>query len=70
MEHNTILTQDIKLSEGKSAYDTYCLRLLSNKVILSRIVGALVEEFQGIPTEEIAEKYKRESPDQRNQQRG
>lgn len=57
MDDNTVLTQDIQLSEGKSAYDTYCLRLLSNTAILSRIVGALVAEFQEIPVEEIAVKY-------------
>lgn len=57
MEYNTILTEDIQLSEGKAAYDAYCLRLLSNVEILSRIVGALVEEFKGIPVKDIAEKY-------------
>ena len=57
MEHDTILTRDIQLSEGKSAYDAYCLRLLSNIEILSRIVGALVDEFKDIPVQEIAEKY-------------
>jgi len=57
MKQNTVLTQDIQLSEGKSAYDSHCLRLLSNTAILSRIVSALVGEFKDIPVHEIAEKY-------------
>ena len=40
------LAGDIALAEGKSQYDTYCKRILANKIILAWILKYVAEECQ------------------------
>ena len=39
------LAGDIALAKGKSQYDTYCKRILANKIILAWILKYVAEEF-------------------------
>lgn len=44
---------DLALAEGKSQYDTYCKRILANKVILAWILKYVAEEFEDMPISQI-----------------
>lgn len=50
----TNLGTDIHLASDMAQYDAYCKRILANKEILSRILGRVVKEFQGMEFDEIA----------------
>ena len=39
------LAGDIALAKGKTQYDTYCKRILANKIILAWILKYVAEEF-------------------------
>ncbi len=47
------LAGDLTLAEGKSQYDTYCKRILANKIILAWILKYAVEEFKDMPISQI-----------------
>lgn len=47
------LAGDITLAEGKSQYDTYCKRILANKVILAWILKYVAEEFEDMSVGQI-----------------
>lgn len=40
------LAGDIALANGKSQYDTYCKRILANKIILAWILKYVAEELE------------------------
>ena len=50
----TNLGTDVTLAAEMAQYDAYCNRILANKEILSRILGRVVKEFQGMEFDEIA----------------
>ena len=62
MDSATAMAQDIHATEGESAYDEACKKLLSYKIILAWIMKSSIEEYRDIPVEEIAEKYIEGSP--------
>ena len=47
------LAGDLTLAEGKSQYDTYCKRILANKIILAWILKYAAEEFKDMPISQI-----------------
>ena len=47
------LAGDITLAERKSQYDTYCKRILANKVILAWILKYVAEEFEDMSVGQI-----------------
>ena len=47
------LAGDLALAEGKSQYDTYCKRILANKIILAWILKYAAEEFKDMPISQI-----------------
>lgn len=57
MVENTKLTSDIVASDEEAKYDAQCKLLLSEKVILSRIMQGCMKEYENCTPEEIAEKY-------------
>lgn len=40
------LAGDIALAKGKSQYDTYCKRILANKIILAWILKYVADELE------------------------
>lgn len=57
MDSPTAIAQGIHATEGKSAYDESCKRLLSQKIILAWIMKSCLEEYRELDVKEIAEKY-------------
>ena len=57
MDSATTVAQGIHATDGKSAYDRACKRLLSQKIILAWILKSCVDEFRGLDVNDIAEKY-------------
>ena len=49
------LAGDIALAKGKSQYDTYCKRILANKIILAWILKYVAEEFADMDISKIKE---------------
>ena len=49
------LAGDIALAKGKSQYDTYCKRILANKIILAWILKYAAEEFADMDIVQIKE---------------
>ena len=49
------LAGDIALAKGKSQYDTYCKRILANKIILAWILKYVAEEFVDMDIGQIKE---------------
>ena len=49
------LAGDLTLAKGKSQYDTYCKRILANKVILAWILKYATEEFREMEIREAQE---------------
>ena len=47
------LAGDLTLAEGKSQYDTYCKRILANKIILAWILKYAAEEFKDMSISQI-----------------
>ena len=53
----TAIAQAIHTTEGNSAYDAACKKILSNKIILAWIMKSCLEEYRDLDVTEIAEKY-------------
>lgn len=49
------LAGDVALANGKSQYDTYCKRILANKIILAWILKYVAEEFADMDISKIKE---------------
>ncbi|HIV40788.1 MAG TPA: hypothetical protein H9904_02130 [Candidatus Mediterraneibacter guildfordensis] len=49
------LAGDIALAKGKTQYDTYCKRILANKIILAWILKYAAEEFADMDIGQIKE---------------
>ena len=49
------LAGDIALAKGKTQYDTYCKRILANKIILAWILKCAAEEFADMDIGQIKE---------------
>ena len=57
MDSPTAIAQALHTTEGNSAYDEACKRLLSQKIILAWIMKSCLEEYRDLDVQEIAEKY-------------
>ena len=57
MDSPTAIAQALHTTEGNSAYDEACKRLLSQKIILAWIMKSCLEEYRDLDVREIAEKY-------------
>ena len=57
MDSPTAIAQAIHTTEGNSAYDAACKKVLSNKIILAWIMKSCLEEYRDLDVTEIAEKY-------------
>ena len=57
MDSPTAIAQALHTTEGNSAYDEACKRLLSQKIILAWIMKSCLEEYRDLDVAEIAEKY-------------
>lgn len=57
MEPSTAMARGIRATEGRSAYDNACKRLLSQKIILAWIMKSCLEEYRELEVQEIAERY-------------
>ena len=57
MDSPTAIAQALHTTEGNSAYDEACKRLLSQKIILAWIMKSCLEEYRNLDVTEIAEKY-------------
>lgn len=57
MDSPTAIAQAIHTTEGNSAYDAACKKILSNKIILAWIMKSCLEEYRDLDVTEIAEKY-------------
>ncbi len=62
MDAETTVARSMTLAENKAQYDAACKKLLSEKIILAWMMRDCVEEFRGMPAEEIAEKYIESEP--------
>ena len=51
----TAIAQAIHTTEGNSAYDAACKKILSNKIILAWIMKSCLEEYRDLDVTEIAE---------------
>lgn len=59
---NAVL-RSVRIAAQKAQYDTYCKRILGNKIILAWILKYTVEEFKEFTVEEITEKYIEGAPE-------
>lgn len=57
MDSPTAIAQALHTTEGNSAYDAACKKVLSNKIILAWIMKSCLEEYRDLDVTEIAEKY-------------
>ena len=57
MDSPTAIAQALHTTEGNSAYDEACKRLLSQKIILAWIMKSCLEEYRDLDVTEIAQKY-------------
>ncbi len=58
----TTIAKSLYVTDDSVGYDTACKRVLSEKVILARIMKACLVEYQDCDVNEIAEKYIEGSP--------
>ncbi len=57
MEIETMIAQGLHTADDNAKYDAACKRVLSEKVILARIMKSCLTEFQDCDVNEIAEKF-------------
>ncbi len=57
MDIETTIAQGLHVTDDSAGYDAACKRVLSEKVILARIMKACLEEYRDCDVNEIAEKY-------------
>lgn len=53
----TTVSQGLRVTANKSAYDAACKRVLSEKAILARIMKACLDEYKDCDVNDIAERY-------------
>lgn len=56
MDSPAAIAQALHTTEGNSAYDEACKRLLSQKIILAWIMKSCLEEYRDLDVTEIAQK--------------
>ena len=57
MDGKTTIAQGLYAADDCAGYDAACKRVLSEKVILARIMKACLEEYKDCDVGDIAEKY-------------
>jgi len=57
LEVETTIAQGLHTADDNARYDAACKRVLSEKVILARIMKSCLTEFQDCDVNEIAEKF-------------
>ncbi len=57
MDGETTIAQGLHTTDDSAGYDAACKRILSEKVILARIMKACLDEYKDCDVNEIAEKY-------------
>ncbi len=57
MDAETTIAQGLHITDDSAGYDAACKRVLSEKVILARIMKSCLEEYKDCDVNEIAEKY-------------
>lgn len=57
LDEETTISQGLHTTDDSAGYDAACKRVLSEKVILARIMKACLEEYKDCNVNEIAEKY-------------
>ncbi len=62
MNTDTTIAKNIRVADEKASYDAACKRLLSEKIILAWIMKNCLEEYRDCDVEEIAEKYIKGTP--------
>jgi len=57
VDAKTTIAQGLHTTDDSAGYDAACKRVLSEKVILARIIKAYLDEYRDCDVNEIAEKY-------------
>ncbi len=57
LDIETTIAQGLRVTDDSAGYDAACKRVLSEKVILARIMKACLEEYKDCDVNDIAEKY-------------
>ena len=60
MDTETTIAQGLRITDDSAGYDAACKRILSEKVILARIMKSCLEEYKDCDVNDIAAKYDRE----------